>query len=277
MSRSNGIAPACQQLGRPVGRCARSRAVVSEDMIAVYSPLCWGAARLERRAGVSSFGFSGTNAHIVLEEAPSSPAPAESPRRSAELALVSAKTEAALVRSVADLAAHLRSHPEHSLAELAYSLATAKTHHEHRLALVAGSVDELALALDAVVRGETPARSTQGRTLAAPQKVAYVFSGRGGHWLGMGRELMDSEPTFRAALETCARAIATETGWSPIDELAAPPDKSRLHRIDVLAWRTLFRRQSPRYRCQSLRSSATAIPCCARPTWRAGARSRAQR
>src|SRR5262249_26304283 len=119
-------------------------------------PVAWvrnGAARL---AGVSSFGFSGTNAHVVIEEAPEAEAPADAlSARSAELVVLSAKSGAALEEMAERLVAHVKGHAEQSLGDVAYSLATTRSHHEHRLAVVADAREALVSGLEVAARGET--------------------------------------------------------------------------------------------------------------------------
>ncbi|HEV7465952.1 MAG TPA: beta-ketoacyl synthase N-terminal-like domain-containing protein, partial [Candidatus Dormibacteraeota bacterium] len=115
----------------------------------------WPRNGRPRRAGVSSFGFSGTNAHVIVEEAPPEPpisAPPEAPPRGAELVVLSARSEAALADVAARLRDHLAQHEGVALVDLAFSLATTRTHHEHRAALPATSRADLSAALDALAR-----------------------------------------------------------------------------------------------------------------------------
>ena len=188
-----------------------------------------------RRAGVSSFGFSGTNAHAVLEEAPPHDVVLSAPERGAELFLLSAKSDAGLdeVASRLDLfLAGLTEAP--ALGDLARSLALFRAHHEHRLALVATSHDELRRALAVAGRGEVPPAATRGKKGSGTPTVVFVFPGQGSQWLGMGRELLASEPVFRSVVEACDRAIFAEAGWSLLAELAASPDASRLAHVEIV-------------------------------------------
>ena len=196
----------------------------------------WPRRAEPRRAGISSFGFSGTNAHVILEEAPAlaavSPPSAEAPR-SAELVLLSARSAAAVSATAAQLAAYLSERPDLTLGEVAKSLATTRTHHEHRLAFAARSREDLQASLEVAARGETPAGGARARGASGASRVVFVFPGQGSQWVGMGRTLLEEEPAFREALLRCDRAIQAEAGWSLVEALAAPGDASLQDRIDV--------------------------------------------
>ena len=194
----------------------------------------WEANGAPRRAGVSSFGASGTNAHLILEEAPSglgggsweegdpaasSGASAKDPEgEPAPLSgplpfLVSARSEAALAAQAERLAAHLREHPASGLADVAYSLATTRAQLERRAALIATEPEELIGALDALARGERP----PGALLAKAQpgsRLAYLFTGQGSQRPGMGGELYESHPAYAAALEEACAEIDPLIGRS---------------------------------------------------------------
>ncbi|WP_437873438.1 SDR family NAD(P)-dependent oxidoreductase [Sorangium sp. So ce363] len=198
-------------------------------------PVPWPRTDRPRFAGVSAFGVSGTNAHVVLEEAPAAPLAPAAPERSAELFVLSARSAGALSAQAARLREHLESHPELGLGDVAWSLATTRSAMEHRLAVSASSREALGAALEAAAKGQTPARAAQGRlsSRGAP-KVVFVFPGQGSQWLGMGRQLLAEEPVFRASLEASDRAIAAEAGWSLLEELGVEEPASKLGRIDVV-------------------------------------------
>ncbi|MDI1477095.1 type I polyketide synthase [Polyangium sp. y55x31] len=195
----------------------------------------WLRGDRPRRAGVSSFGLSGTNAHVILEEAP--PDEARSPERepSVHLLPLSAKSPEALRAAAHSLAAWLSKTNDVSLREAAYTASVRRTHHEHRLAAVGATREELAGLLASFVRGEAPGGVVQGKIAAqARPKVVFVFPGQGSQWLGMGRALLAQEPGFRASLEACDQAIRAEAGFSVIDEISADEARSRLAEIDVV-------------------------------------------
>ncbi|HEX8171687.1 MAG TPA: type I polyketide synthase [Thermoanaerobaculia bacterium] len=160
----------------------------------------WPRTSKPRRAGVSSFGFSGTNAHVVLEEAPLQPATSRSARPLHVLPL-SARSAEALDDLARRTAEHLLGRDEASLADIAHTLATGRAHFAHRVAVVAATRDEAAKLL-----GEsTPSkRVARGSGAASRPKIAFLYTGQGSQYAGMGRTLYDSQPVFRAALDECA-------------------------------------------------------------------------
>ncbi|AUX44867.1 uncharacterized protein SOCE26_063370 [Sorangium cellulosum] len=117
----------------------------------------WPRGGRARVAGVSAFGLSGTNAHVLVEEAPAAEPRPAAPERAAELCVLSARSPEALRTAARRLRDHLRAHPEIGLGDLAFSLATTRSHLEHRLAVVAPSREALEAALAAAAQGETPA------------------------------------------------------------------------------------------------------------------------
>jgi acyl transferase domain-containing protein/glutamate-1-semialdehyde aminotransferase len=166
----------------------------------------WKRNGKPRVAGVSSFGFSGTNAHVILEEAPShnEEATAIPPilARNSQLITISGRKKEALKAAVERLAEHVKDHPEINLAELASSLALTKTHFSKRHAFVCKDIDQLKKSLEA-------AMSDAGNTAAAHDgKVAFLFTGQGSQYSGMGQGLYKSEPVFKEALDKCAGLLA---------------------------------------------------------------------
>ncbi|MFF3766304.1 type I polyketide synthase [Streptomyces sp. NPDC001922] len=180
-------------------------------------PVPWPRAGRPRRAGVSSFGISGTNAHVVLEEAPAekpeAPARPDSGSTAAQAAAgpvaavpfpVSARSAPALRAQARRLHAHVAERPGTDLLDLGFSLATTRAHFEHRAVPVAGDREELLASLDAVAEGRCrPGLSTSGPRPAGP--VAFLFTGQGSQRAGMGRELYEAHPVYaRSFDEICA-------------------------------------------------------------------------
>ncbi|MFQ5794230.1 MAG: SDR family NAD(P)-dependent oxidoreductase [Candidatus Bipolaricaulia bacterium] len=202
----------------------------------------WPADSEPALAGVSSFGISGTNAHIVLEEAPqTTPAQKEVPAQTtkAQLLPLSAHSPEALeamVRAYQMFMATKQDRDTPSLQDICYTASVRRAHHDHRLALVVHSQEELAERLEAFLEemdlGMSPGA---GHTVPEPQrKLVFVFSGQGSQWVGMGRALLEQEPVFREALERCDRAIQPYVDWSLMEELAADEAQSRLDQVDVI-------------------------------------------
>jgi myxalamid-type polyketide synthase MxaE and MxaD len=195
----------------------------------------WPRRERRRCAGVSSFGWSGTNVHVVLEEAPA-PAPAAPAVASPCLLPVSARSPEALAAMVSRYERFLADPAAPALADVCHTAALRRRHHPHRAAVVGRSAAEIAERLAVLGRGEAGAGTATGRvpTAAARPRVAFVFSGQGSQWLGMGRRLLDEEPVFREALERCDTAIGRHAAWSLLAELRAAPQASRLAEIDVV-------------------------------------------
>jgi amino acid adenylation domain-containing protein len=158
-----------------------------------------------RRAGVSSFGIGGTNAHVVLEEAPR-PA-AVPPDARPELLVLSARTPEALEELGASLAARLESAPEPALADVAFTLQRGRRTFPHRRALVASTSAEAA----ALLRGGDPALVATRRAADSDPGVVFLFSGLGTQYAGMARGLYDAEPAFREAMDRCFTVL--REGW----------------------------------------------------------------
>jgi amino acid adenylation domain-containing protein len=159
----------------------------------------WQGENGPRRAGVSSFGIGGTNAHLILEEAPATIL-GETPARPWQLLVLSARTEASLARATDRLAAHLRAHPEQSLADIAHTLQVGRRPFPHRRALVCRDAAEAA----DLLASHDPERLLSAVAPAGRRPVYFLFPGQGAQYVGMGRDLYESEPTFRRELDRCA-------------------------------------------------------------------------
>ena len=194
----------------------------------------WPAGAPRRCAGISSFGIGGTNAHVVVEEAPPLPArPAEEAGGRALLLPLSARSPEALqdqARAFVRLLSQGDAAAEAPIEDVCYSAGVGRTHHAHRLAVVANSRIELIDRLEASLRGEG---APSGRAAPDPKpKLVFVFPGQGSQWLGMGRRLMQGEPVFREALARCDEAMQRHVGWSLQEMLTAGEASGWLDRID---------------------------------------------
>ncbi|WP_327004443.1 SDR family NAD(P)-dependent oxidoreductase [Dactylosporangium sp. NBC_01737] len=175
----------------------------------------WPRGPEPRRAGVSSFGIGGTNVHLILQEAPAS-APA-APQRPLLMLPLSAKTPAALAGNAQRLAAHLESHPDLPLGDVAHTLTHRRTDFGQRKAVVCQDREEAVAALrrigpaDAVTAAERDAR------------VAFLFPGQGAQYVSMTRDLYVHEPVFTAVVDRCAALFLPHLGVDLRDLLFAPP------------------------------------------------------
>ncbi|WP_431789060.1 amino acid adenylation domain-containing protein [Streptomyces sp. G9] len=199
-------------------------------------PTPWPAHEGPARAGVNSFGFGGTNAHVVLEEAPPPLPPdpgnaaASSGRRWSILPL-SARRPDALAEMAAGIRAELAGDngPAVDLDDLGHTLAHRRQHLPERLAVVHTSRASLDEALAAHERGEPHPRVVHGRARdAADRGLVWVFTGMGPQWWGMGRQLLEEEPVFRDAVTACDRALREFADWSLVEELTAEEPVSRM-------------------------------------------------
>jgi microcystin synthetase protein McyG len=167
----------------------------------------WPATRRPRIAGVSSFGFSGTNAHIVLEEAPSARLESVS-AAPVELITVSAKTSEALSSLCASYADHLRLHPQISLADFAFTLNTGRSHFHHRIALLASSVGEAADQLQQIAERNTAHPSYRFIAGYEEPSIGFLFTGQGSQYDAMGRALYLHSRIFRSAVDRCDKILS---------------------------------------------------------------------
>jgi myxalamid-type polyketide synthase MxaD len=195
--------------------------------------LCpWPKTDRPRRAGVSAFGISGTNAHMILQQAPEVEAPPAAAARSAELVVLSAQSAASLHDAARRLRMALLESPTVKLFDLASALVAKRGAFMRRVGFVASSIPALIEKLGAYVEEAKP-MSNEGAG-SVPRKLVFVFPGQGSQWMGMGRQLLAEEPAFREHFESCEAAIQAELGWSVVSELMADEATSRMHRMDVV-------------------------------------------
>ncbi|WP_224241279.1 polyketide synthase [Hyalangium gracile] len=162
--------------------------------------LDWEKGDAPRRAAVSSFGFGGTNAHVILEEAPPV-APVESSERPVRLLCLSARSEGALRAAAASLASHLRERPDLPLADVAYTLHVGRGEHPHRAFAVCRDVPSAVASLDSL----SPAPPVP--VGEPPRRMALLFPGQGVPHPDMGRALYQTEPVFRAEIDRAAEIL----------------------------------------------------------------------
>ena len=195
-----------------------------------------------RMAGVNSFGFGGANAHVLLTEAPSRP---QSEYSVSHLNrpwpfILSARSEEALRSSALRLSVWLdeRSNANGSspvLPDLAYTLGARRNHHPYRFTLVARSIGEVIKELNDHVAHQEDCKARTSFTARGtrPPRVAFVMSGQGPQWWGMGRELIQHEAVFRQIIERCDALMRPWARFSLMEELDRAEEGSQLHRTEI--------------------------------------------
>lgn len=188
-----------------------------------------------RRAGVSSFGISGTNAHVVLEQAPLEFANVKSARKRPPVMpwVLSAKSASALAEQAARLQLFVEQHPELDPHDVAYSLVTTRASFEHRSVVVGADRDGLLSGLAAIASG-APAPNVVTGKVAATGGTVFVFPGQGSQWTGMAVELLDSAPAFADQMRLCDVAFAEFVDWSLLEAARGGVGSPSLDRVDVV-------------------------------------------
>ena len=215
----------------------------------VKEATAWERNGRPRIAGVSSFGFAGTNAHVIIEEAPDevgqvavAPGPVDQPgdRRFSVLPL-SARTPAALVQIADQYRSWLSAHPEATLADVCFTAGVGRAHFEHRAALVVNSTESASELLGALADDRPAPGLVRGVSDDTP-KTAWLFTGQGSQYAGMARELFDTEPVFAETLTRCA-AVVADVLEKPLLEVifdADGPDNEQTLRQTSYAQPALF-------------------------------------
>ena len=163
----------------------------------------WPETHGSRRiGGVSSFGFSGTNVHLLIEQAQPTQPTAAAAGDALQVLAISARQEDALLELAKEYGEWLTD-PSLALRDAAYSINTGRAHFNHRLAVVAASVQDAEAGLKAYARGEDTAAVIAGVAPNRVPRIAFLFTGQGAQYFGMARELYDSQPDFRAIIDRC--------------------------------------------------------------------------
>ncbi|MEU6126890.1 type I polyketide synthase, partial [Streptomyces sp. NPDC047123] len=204
-------------------------------------PVPWARSARARRAGVSSFGISGTNAHLILEEAPeetpratsSGGTPAVTPDAAVVPWVVSGKTGEGLREQARSLADFASARPEETPTEVGWSLATTRSLFEHRAVALGTDHETLLAGLRSLASGEPSPDIVEGSVRGpAGAGPVLVFPGQGSQWVGMGARLLDESAVFAARIEECERALSQHVDWSLSEVLRG--DGSELSRVEVV-------------------------------------------
>jgi polyketide synthase 12 len=200
-------------------------------------PAPWESNGVQRRAGVSSFGASGTNAHLILEEAPAGDtvAPVEGTVFAGDVVpwVVSGKSVPALRGQAGRLLAHVESASELDVVDVGVSLA-ARSVFERRAVVVGNGREELLEGLAALAEGMPSPSVVEGVGPLVGGGPVFVFSGQGGQWLGMGVELLDSSAVFAGLVAECGVALSPFVDWVLEDVLRGVGGAPGLDRVDVV-------------------------------------------
>ena len=198
-----------------------------------------GGARI---VGVNSFGFGGANAHVLLTEAPSRAQPEHlgAHANRAWPLVLSARSEEALRSSALRLSAWLDARSNANgdspiLPDLAYTLGARRNHHPYRVTLAARSIGEVISELNGYAEGQKDSKVRMGfapRRTHLP-RVAFVMSGQGPQWWGMGRDLFQHEPVFQETIERCDSMMRPWGSFSLMEELGRPEEASQMHRTEI--------------------------------------------
>jgi acyl transferase domain-containing protein/SAM-dependent methyltransferase len=168
----------------------------------------WIPVNGKRIAGVSSFGFSGTNAHLILEEPPELTRPCTATERPIHLLALSAKSDQALNALAQEISVRLENSRADTLADICFSANVGRSHFTHRMMVLGKNTEEVQAGLSAFIRRQAAANvlASEMPDLSSPP-VAFLFTGQGSQSIGMGRELYETSPTFQRVMDRCAEIL----------------------------------------------------------------------
>ncbi|MEV8475765.1 SDR family NAD(P)-dependent oxidoreductase, partial [Streptomyces sp. NPDC051173] len=196
-------------------------------------PVPWTRGERPRRAGVSAFGMSGTNAHVIVEEAPEADTTADAPEPAPDAVVpwvISARGAEALREQAARLGAFASEHP--SATEVGWSLATTRSVFEHRAVVVGQDAGQAIAGLEALAAGEISPDVVSGVAGPPGPGPVLVFPGQGSQWVGMGSRLLDESRVFADRIAECERALSPYVDWSLTGVLRG--DGGGLSRVEVV-------------------------------------------
>ncbi|XVQ15867.1 type I polyketide synthase [Spirillospora sp. CA-255316] len=243
MALRNGLIPRTLHVDEPSRRIDWSAGAVR----LAAEPVPWPPGDRPRRAAVSGFGISGTNAHLIIEEAPATVRPTApsaeafpaTGQREASVVpwVVSGRGEAALRGQAARLETMVGTMesggPAARPVDVGHSLAVSRASLERRAVVLGADLREFRRGLRALADGGSAPNLVTG-TAGDPGGIVFVFPGQGAQWDGMAVELLRTSDVFRARMLDCDKALAAETGWSPLEVLNGAPEAPALDRVDVV-------------------------------------------
>lgn len=210
---------------------------INLDQTRVQLPLAaqpWSVAQGLRYGAVSSFGIGGTNGHIILEEAPQPPPASPSVERPRHIVALSAKSAPALAALAGKYQVFIAAHPAAALSDIAFTANAGRNHFAHRVAIAAASPEAFAERLQ-----QRQPNRTACTELPVP-KTAFLFTGQGSQYTGMGRELYETQPSFRKTLDRCAEILGSELQQPLLDVLYPASASPVLINETAYAQPTLF-------------------------------------
>ncbi|MEU9117768.1 type I polyketide synthase, partial [Streptomyces sp. NPDC048483] len=234
----NGMLPKTLHVDEPTPHVDWASGAV--ELLAQPHP--WPESDQLRRAGVSSFGISGTNAHVILEQAPAVEAVEDPSQSEADVLrggpvawVLSAKSEAGLRGQAERLGAFVAERPELSSADVGFSLASSRAVLDYRAVVVGGDRESLLAGVESVAAGEPGVGVVSGvaGSVGSGAGPVLVFPGQGSQWVGMAVGLLDSSPVFASRWVECERALGSFVDWS-LTEVARSGDPVVLERVDVV-------------------------------------------
>jgi len=194
----------------------------------------WKPNGKARYGGVNSFGFGGSNAHVVLQGYDAVVPSKANDKKGLQICTLSATSHEALKAKAAQYIAFLKdTENKASFSDICFSTALRSSHHDIRLAIVASSKEELADSLQVYLNGETLTGISEGRANTVKEKIVFIFSGQGPQWWGMGRQLFENEPIFRATIEKLDKMLSVHADWSLIKELTKTEETSRISETNI--------------------------------------------
>jgi acyl transferase domain-containing protein/acyl carrier protein len=224
MAMRHGTLPKTLHLDEPSSKVDWSAGEIS----LLTESMPWPDTGAPRRAGVSSFGISGTNAHVIVEQAPvdveRSAVPVDTERSTAGVTpwVISGKSEGALRAQAGRLSAHVSQHPDLGIEDIGLSLVDSRSTFENRAVVIGRELPELLAGLAALAEGGAALGVVRGIAGPGVRRVAFLFTGQGAQRVGMGRELYGWSPIFRAALDEVCEGFDAALGRSLRDVMFGP-------------------------------------------------------